>query len=153
LGGSVFVAGLLTPLLVPLVAVSELATEWKAGLSGLLLLGIPELFMLAAVAVLGKEGFAYLKGKLFGMLGRVAPPDVVSRRRHRIGLLMLLAPLVIGWLAPYVGHLIAAYAENRLLVAVLGDLLLLGSLIVLGGDFWDRLRALFVHKQSAPRRI
>jgi hypothetical protein len=26
-----------------------------------------------------------------------------------------------------------------------GDLLLISSLFVLGGDFWDKLRALFVH--------
>ncbi len=37
-GGTVFVLGLLCPLLVPLVATSDLPTEWKTVLSGLLLL-------------------------------------------------------------------------------------------------------------------
>jgi len=37
-GGAVFVLGLLCPLLVPLVAASDLPTEWKTVLSGLLLL-------------------------------------------------------------------------------------------------------------------
>ena len=61
-GGAVFVLGVLCPLLVPLVAASDLPTEWKTVLSGLLLLGIPELFMLAAAAILGKSGFDYFKG-------------------------------------------------------------------------------------------
>ena len=30
-----------------------------------------------------------------------------------------------------------------------GDLLLLTSLFVLGGDFWDKLRALFFHQAKA----
>ena len=30
-----------------------------------------------------------------------------------------------------------------------GDLLLLVSLFVLGGDFWDKLRSLFIHSARA----
>jgi hypothetical protein len=66
LGGGILVVGVVCPLFVPLVTTSALPTEWKAGLSGLLLLGIPELFMLVAVAVLGTPGFDYIKGRVFG---------------------------------------------------------------------------------------
>jgi len=37
----------------------------------------------------------------------------------------------------------------RLDVAVAGDVLLLASLIMLGGDFWDKLRSLFVYGSRA----
>jgi len=43
LGGVILVVGLLCPLSIPWVASSDLPTWWKAVLSGLLLLGIPEL--------------------------------------------------------------------------------------------------------------
>jgi hypothetical protein len=33
--------------------------------------------------------------------------------------------------------------------AVAGDLLLLASLFVLGGDFWDKLKALFIYDARA----
>ncbi|MNT62036.1 hypothetical protein D3C72_1997240 [compost metagenome] len=35
------------------------------------------------------------------------------------------------------------------LVAMSGDLLLILSLFILGGDFWDKLRALFVREAKA----
>jgi len=33
--------------------------------------------------------------------------------------------------------------------AIAGDVLLLVSLVVLGGDFWDKLRSLFIHSARA----
>ena len=148
-GGAVFVIGLLCPLLVPLVVATDLSTEWKTVLSGLLLLGIPELFMLAAAAILGKAGFDYLKGKLWSFLRDYAPRDTVSHTRYRIGLAMFLLPLIFGWLTPYVLPVIPDFETHRIAYGVPGDLLLLASLFVLGGDFWDKLRALFVRDAKA----
>ncbi len=45
--------------------------------------------------------------------------------------------------------LIPGYAGNEFTYAIVGDLLLLTSLFVLGGDFWDKLRSLFVHGSKA----
>jgi hypothetical protein len=61
LGGGVFVVGQLSPLFIPLVTSSSLSTGLKSALSGLLLLGIPELAIFVAIAILGKAGFAFLK--------------------------------------------------------------------------------------------
>jgi hypothetical protein len=36
--------------------------------------------------------------------------------------------------------------EHPRVLAFIGDLLLLVSLFILGGDFWDKLRALFVRE-------
>ncbi|MBW2462481.1 MAG: hypothetical protein JRH11_12605 [Deltaproteobacteria bacterium] len=51
--------------------------------------GIPEVFTVAAVAVMGKSGFAWVKGKAFGFLKRHGPPEVVSLTRYRIGLVFV----------------------------------------------------------------
>ena len=134
---------------VPLVTATDVSPEWKAMLSGLLLLGIPELLWVAAAAIMGKSGFDYIKGKVFGISKRYAPPDIVSPMRYRIGLVLFLLPLLWGWLTPYVSHLVAAYEHNRLAVAFAGDLMLLTSLFVLGGDFWDKLSALFIRAAKA----
>ena len=41
-------------------------------------------------------------------------------------------------------NLVPGYPGNEITYAIVGDLLLLVSLFVLGGDFWDKLRALFI---------
>ncbi|KPK65082.1 MAG: hypothetical protein AMS21_05745 [Gemmatimonas sp. SG8_38_2] len=152
-GGAVFVAGFAAPALVPIVLASGLPAEWKTGLSGLLMLGIPELAMLIAVAILGKEGFEFLTGGIKRGLGkffeRYGPAERVSRARYRVGLAMFGLPILLGWVAPYLGHHLPGYAANELVYAVVGDLLLFSSLFVLGGEFWDKLRSLFVHRARA----
>lgn len=149
-GGIIFVAGFLSPLLVPLVTASSLPVAWKTAISGLLLVGVPELAMLVAAAVMGKAGFDYLKQHIFGFLSKhFTPPEIVSLTRYRIGLILFSIPLLLGWIAPYISGYFPLLDEQRLLFAIIGDLILLTSLFVLGGEFWDKLRALFIHKAKA----
>ena len=145
----IFVVGFLSPLLIPVVAATGLPTSWKAAISGLLAVGIPEVFSLAAIAVMVKSGFNYLKGRLFALLRKYGPPDVVSRTRYRIGLVMFLLPLLFGWLAPYLSSLIPFLKTHCIALGIIGDALFVVSLFVLGGDFWDKLRALFIHEAKA----
>lgn len=147
-GGSVFVAGQLAPLLIPLVTRSELSTGLKTTISGFLLLGIPELAILIAVAILGKAGYVYLKKQILRFIRRHAIPTEVSRTRYRIGLILFLIPILWGWASPYVHGFLPSSEENRLLYAIAGDGLLLVSLFVLGGEFWEKLRLLFVHRSD-----
>lgn len=148
-GGAIFVAGFLAPALIPLVAASSLPAGWKATLSGLLALGIPELGMLVAVAVMGKPGFAFLKARLGRFLRQYGPPATVSPLRYRIGLVMFTLPLFVAWVTPYAPYLLHGFDPNQLPVAVAGDVMLVTSLFVLGGDFWDKLRSLFVYGSRA----
>jgi hypothetical protein len=145
LGGAIFVMGILCPLLVPLVASTGLSTAWKATLSGLLMLGIPEFFMLIAAAVLGKTGFRYLKCLLFGFLKSHVVPEKVSPNRYRVGLFVFFVPVIWGWIAPYFSEFVSI-REYRLTFAIAGDLMLLAGLILLGGEFWEKLRSLFLHR-------
>jgi len=145
LGGGVLVAGQLSPVFIPFVASSGWSIGLKAALSGLLLLGIPELTLLVAIAIVGKAGFTYLKRGWFALLKRAAPIDHVSRMRYRIGLVLFGAPLLMGWATPYVRGLIPKYGDYDIALAIAGDGLLVLGLFLLGGDFWDKLRALFIH--------
>ena len=144
-GGTLFLVGWLCPLFVPVVAACDLPTAWKAAASGVLLVGLPELLTLAAIAVLGQSGYQYLKGRLLTALKRYGPPESVGPTRYKIGLVLFVVPLFLGFLEPYLGHLVPGLAENRVVFCVACDLLFLSSLFVLGGEFWDKLRALFVH--------
>jgi hypothetical protein len=149
MGIIVFAVGFLSPLLIPIVAGMNLPLAWKATLSGLLSVGVPEVFTIAAIALMGKKGFRYLKSRIFEFFKKRAPSDRVSRTRYRFGLVMFVVPLLFGWLGPYVPNMIPGYAFQRLGVNLCGDLIFVSSLFVLGGDFWDKIRALFIHEATA----
>jgi hypothetical protein len=149
IGATILVAGFAAPLAIPLVTSSELPAGWKTAISGGLAVGVPEVMMLLAAAVMGKEGFAELKRRIGRFFRRYGPPDAVGPTRHRIGLSMFLVPLVLGWLGPYLGGRLPAYDRHPVFWHVGGDLLFVTSLFVLGGDFWDKVRALFVHGARA----
>jgi hypothetical protein len=73
----------------------------------------------------------------------------VSPIRYRIGLFMFLLPILFGWLAPYVPSAISGYDLQGLLVNIIGDVILISSFFVLGGDFWDKIRSLFIYGATA----
>ena len=148
-GIAVLVVGWLCPLLVPVVVATDLPTEWKTILSGLLMVGIPEVFTVAAVAILGKSGFNLIKERVFNFLKKHGPADEVSRIRYRIGLVMFVLPLLLGWLAPYGPDRVLGREVQSLWVNLVGDLMFIASFFVLGGDFWDKLRALFLREAKA----
>ena len=145
LGLTILIVGWLSPLLIPVVTRTSLATEWKTIISGLLAVGIPEVFTVAAVAIMGKSGFNLIKERIFSFLKKHGPPDRVSLTRYRIGLVMFVLPIIFGWLGPYGAHLIPGYETQRFVVSLIGDVMFVASLFVLGGDFWDKIRALFVY--------
>ena len=142
LGGTIFICGFLSPLFIPLVTDSNLSTEWKALLSGMLILGVPEAFMLIAVAILGKRGFDYLKSRLWES---IRPADKVSAARYRIGLILFFTPILFGWLSPYLGTWVTGLEEHQVKIAIACDVIFASSLFVLGGDFWLKIKALFTH--------
>ena len=146
LGLTILVVGWLCPLLIPLITRTSLATEWKTIISGLLAVGIPEVLTVVAIAIMGKSGYNLIKERIFSFLKKHGPPDRVSLARYRIGLVMFVLPIVFGWLGPYGAQRIPGYEANRFVVSLIGDIMFVASLFVLGGDFWDKVRALFIHQ-------
>lgn len=145
-GAVVFGLTQLAPLSIPLVIAMELPGGWTTVLSALMTLGVPEAGILLSAAVLGKEGFAWLKGKIFGFLKRALPPDRVGAIRHRIGITLFVIPFLLGWLLPYLEWWDGGLLPIRHQIYLAGDCLIVISLFVLGGDFWDKLRGLFLRR-------
>jgi hypothetical protein len=143
LGLAIFSLSIILPLAgMPLVVFMNLSTTMTTTVSGALLVAA-ELLGVAAVAVMGKEGYLFIKERLFGFLKQYGPADKVGKRRYRIGLVMFCLPLLFGWISPYLIPHIMDQGQLPLAYAILGDILFLTSLFVLGGDFWDKIRALF----------
>jgi len=147
-GFAIFVASIGWPVLIPVLPLVGVSATATAAFSGVMLVAA-EFMLLAGAAIAGKEGFAFIKATVFGFLKSYGPPSEVSRTRYRIGLVMFATPLAFGWAAPYFGHHLPGFDDGQLIYAIAGDVLLLISLFVLGGGFWDKLRSLFKHNAYA----
>jgi len=75
------------------------------------------------------------------------PP--VPKGRLVVGGAIFVVPIVLGWATPYAFHHLPGFEQYSLLYGLPGDVLLIVSLFVLGGEFWDKLRSLFVHGAKA----
>ena len=146
MGAIIFISGFASPLLIPLVTKTSWSIAVKTSVSGLLAFGIPELFMIVAVAVMGKPGYEFLKEKLFGFLKQIAPPDSVNITRYRVGLALFILPLLAGWFLPYLGHFFSSLKQIPIWFFIIGDTVFVSSFFVLGGDFWDKFSGLFNYK-------
>jgi hypothetical protein len=144
-GVTLIAIGWICPLFIPLVTKSTLTTEWKTVLSGMLLVGGPEVLSVLAIAILGKDGFNFLKEKVFALLRRAAPTAKVSRTRYRAGLAIWALLFIYGSFVWYAPHLVPGYSDYRVPLNLTADFLFIASLFVLGGDFWEKFRALFIY--------
>jgi len=116
----------------------------KTVISGALVFGIPEVLMIAAIAIMGKETWEWIKSKLWGALEFISPQKV-SKTRYYVGVSLFSFCLIEG----------AVELNSTLIQTWLGDSLLafqwtmnvlfLLSFIIAGGDFWDKIRALFIY--------
>ncbi len=132
IGTALIAIGWICPIFIPLVTKSTLTAEWKTALSGFLLVIAPEGRSLVAIAILGKEGFAYLKEKVFAFFRRAAPSAKVSRARYNTGLGVRALLFVYGSFVWYAPHVVPGYSENRVAMN-------------LGGDFREKFHALFTY--------
>ena len=91
----------------------------------------------------------FRKKRIFSFLKKHGLPDRVSLTRYRIGLVMFVLPILFAWLGSYGAHQIPGYESHRFVVSLIGDVMFIASLFVLGGDFWDKIRALFSYRAKA----
>lgn len=127
-------------ILIPIEAALGMSAATIAATTAAIAIG-NKVLLLIAIAVMGKAGFQELKAKLFNKL---TPPAQVSPTRYRIGLVMFCLPFLQSLLETWASHIAPQLVANRLGVDILMDVMLIASLFVLGGNFWDKLRALFV---------
>lgn len=132
-------------LMVPIAAMVGVPGSKIAALTGVLFISNKVLLILV-IAVMGKAGFQQLKSAVFGYVASIAPSmeTEVSPMRHRVGVVMFCLPLISAFLEPYVDNIWPGLRPNLWQLQALGDLMLIGSVFVLGGNFWEKMRALFI---------
>ncbi|MCX2899215.1 transporter suffix domain-containing protein [Pseudomonas mandelii] len=132
-------------LLVPILAVADVPGSRIAALTGVLFISNKVLLILV-IAIMGKSGFQQLKRSLFGYVTSITPSmdAEVGPWRHRIGIVMFCVPLISAFLEPYVDSIWPGLRPNLWQLQALGDAMLVASFFVLGGNFWEKLRSLFI---------
>jgi hypothetical protein len=101
------------------------------------------LMKLTSVAILGKPSYLWIKSRFRHHFVRVVKPYHESRLRYNIGLVMLSLPIIPNYIMAYAPQIITDNVYLRLGINISIDILFIASLFVLGGDFWDKLKALF----------
>jgi hypothetical protein len=143
LGMVIFVLAFAIWLLMPLMAALRVSGSMLAALSGILFIS-NKVLLLAVVAVMGKPGFQQLKRHAFGYVTALAPAPNVGPLRHSLGLVMFGLPLFTTFLEPYDDYIWPALLTHSWQLELLSDVIFVASFFVLGGNFWDKIRALFV---------
>jgi len=107
------------------------------------------LWKIIGIAVMGKVSYYYIIEHLRIHYNKIIKPKPVGRTRYNIGLLMFTLPFIPSYVMAYAPHLLPELASWRTYFNIFFDLVFLSSLFVLGGDFWDKLRALFNYSAKA----
>ncbi len=154
--------GIVIGLLLPVLGLAP-GGHGHAGFVGVLIVG-GELLSLSSIVFLGKEGFKAIKSKAFAFV-KTGYTEHVGRARHTIGIVLLLTHVLTGYIMVlYAWSAFGAttaedpmpaiwglnFAEQGSLyfnLFLIGELSFLVSLYVLGADWWERFRNIFVWKR------
>lgn len=155
LGLGCLILSLISPVFIPVVLALPLSATAKGTLSTLLVVGGPDLLGLIAVVLLGKQTFQYLIAQFKALFRIKRPIQLVGRRRYTIGLIMFWGTLLISAVELNYRPAREIYGDYFTHAAVFWNLVFLASLFVLGANFWDKLRSLFVYDAVAvfPREM
>ncbi len=121
----------------------------------------------SSIFFLGKEGFKYLKKKLFKFLKPTERP--ISRARHRVGVGLLIFNVLSLWAA--VTLVLVAYSQTTvenpfpivfgldferqgttfLALFFGGEAAFIAAIYVLGAEWWERFKQLFQYHGDLPQ--
>lgn len=143
-GGLVFISGFFSPLLVPVITNTSWSVALKTTISGLLIFGIPELFIVIAIAITGKRGLGFLKKLLYRYLRGFLSKNV-TKLQYRIGLAMIFLPLIVGWLFPYLNDFIVIPQTTKIVISITLDVVMVLGVFIAGEIFWEKFKSIFIY--------
>lgn len=107
------------------------------------------LMKVISIAVLGKSSYLWIQYQMRHFYYHVAKAHKVSKTRYNIGLVLFIVPFIPNYFLAYAPNLFPDAYLVRSIIHGFFDLIFISSLFVLGGDFWDKLRALFIYTAKA----
>jgi hypothetical protein len=130
--------------LVPIASAAGVSGTGIATLVGVLFIS-NKVLLIGAIAVMGKSGFQQLKAQLHKYFKSIMSwPAEVGTFRHRLGVVLFCVPVVAAFLDHHLDVLAPQISPYKLQLRLIGDVMLIVSVFMLGANFWEKLRALFV---------
>ncbi|NGX52504.1 MAG: hypothetical protein KR126chlam5_00804 [Candidatus Anoxychlamydiales bacterium] len=139
------------PLLGFVVPFLKLPTTITVGVITFLTIGGPEAMILAGSVLLGKDGFRYYRNKMFLFFKRKSKPKPVSEIRYYTGLTIMVLSVIPLYLNAYFSEIMPQkeYTKNAILISA--DLIFVISFFILGGEFWEKYKRLFIWDGNSPQ--
>jgi hypothetical protein len=109
-----------------------------------LVAGVPEVLCIVAVGLLGQETFQYLTHKAKSAFRRALVDTPASKARYYLGLAIML----VSWIPAYLyAYFPAALPGGNMRIYILAgmDLAFVASIFLMGGEFWEKVRRIFVY--------
>lgn len=148
-GMAFLILSFITPLFIPLVLKLPFSAAVKGTISTALLFGGPEVFLLIAAAVLGKETFRYFIDRIKSVFRIKRPTKPVGKVRYIIGLIMFLLPTLVSIVEVNYAPAQRIYGDYLMVAGISWNVIFIASFFVLGADFWDKFRSLFIYNAYA----
>ncbi|MCX6277228.1 MAG: hypothetical protein NT004_03915 [Bacteroidetes bacterium] len=121
---------------------------WKGFVLAIFWISAP-LMKIGSIALLGKSSYAWINYRMHYIYHHVAKPHKVTPLRYNIGLALFILPFLPNYMISFMPHMFHITLHTRYFIIIASDVVFIFSLFVLGGDFWDKLRALFIYKAKA----
>ena len=128
-------------LLIPYIGFSEAITMT---LQGFFLVGGPEVFMVAGVALAGKEGLETVKNTVKKLFGLTAGDYPATKSQYNLGLGMIVLGLFAQILVAYLPQIIEMdqVISYELYINLVGDVLIILGIFTAGQQFITKLKKL-----------
>ncbi len=157
LGLFFFILAMVFPVFGLLIPFLELTPSAKAFALTFTLAGGPEVALIVAAIFWGKETLQYFKRKVFDVLKRfvksIKPRQYVGKRQYYFWLIIWLGTSIPAFIELYApGLLFPKNQEHKLYLAFGLDFIFITSFFMLGGQFWDKIGALFKY-DAGPNEI
>jgi hypothetical protein len=121
---------------------------WKGFVLAAFWISAP-IMKITSVAILGKASYNWINYKMHYIFHHVAKPHQVTPLRYNFGLVLFVLPFLPNYMISFMPHLFNIDITTRYVIIIISDVMFISSLFVLGGDFWDKLRSLFVYTAKA----
>jgi len=150
IGIGILIVSVFSPLLALLIPFFELPAGMSAIVVGFVAVGLPEILLLIGVALAGKEVWFAILNKLRKIAKRVLKPKPIGKFRYDFGLGMFVLSLFIPFFTAYANYLFLWRLSGHAIfyLNIVSDVLLIASFFVMGMQFLDKLRLLFIWEKN-----
>ena len=137
IGMALIIAGIASPLLSFLVPLLGLSTAAASTAVAFLMIGLPEIFLVAGGVLAGKEALLTVKYRLFKPAGRV---------RYLLGLVLFVCTILANWILVYLALTDVVLMEQENLLIIIGslDIVNVASILMMGVEFFAKFKRIFV---------